>query len=58
MAYPQTLKKKTLVARAVAATAVPESPGETRMPEGENEPQSPRTPKWTVRQRQGKLMKI
>ena len=55
MAYPQTLKKKTPVARAVAVTAVPEWPVETRLPEGEDEPQSPHTPKLTLRQRQGKL---
>ena len=54
-AYPQTLKKKTLVARAVAATAVLEPLVETRLQEGEDEPQSPHTPKLTVRQRQGKL---
>ena len=35
MAYPQTLKKKTLVARAVATTAVPEPLVETRLPEGQ-----------------------
>ena len=34
MAYPQTLKKKTPVARAVAATAEPKPPAETRLPEG------------------------
>ena len=55
MAYPQTLKKKTPVATAVAATAVPELPAETRLPEGENRAQSPHTPKLTVRQRQGNL---
>ena len=55
MAYPQTLKKKTLVARAVAATAVLELPVETRLLEGEDEPQCPYTPKLTVIQRQGKL---
>ena len=55
MAYPQILKKKTPVARAVAATAVPELPAETRLPEGEDKPQSPQTPKLTIRQRQGKL---
>ena len=54
-AYPQTLKKKISVARAVAATAVPELPAETRLLEGKEEPQSPHTPKLTVRQRQGKL---
>ena len=51
MAYPQTLKKKTPVARAVAAIAVPE----TRMPEGEDQPQSPHSPKLTIQQRQRKL---
>ena len=55
MVYPQTLKKKTLVARAVATTAVPELPAETRLPEGADEPQGPHTPKLTVKQRQGKL---
>ena len=54
-AYPQTLKKKTLVARAVAAGAVLEPLAETRLPEGENKPQSPHTPKLTIRQRQGKI---
>ena len=55
MAYPQTLKKKAPGARAVAATVVLEPPVETRLPEGKDEPQSPHTPKLTVRQRQGKL---
>ena len=51
--YTQTLKKKTLVARAVAATVLP--PAETRLLKGEDEPQSPHTTKLTVGQRQGKL---
>ena len=55
MAYPQTLKKKTPVARVVAATVVPELLVETRLPEGEDKPQGPHTPKLTVGQRQGKL---
>ena len=55
MAYPQSFKKKTLVARAVAATVVLELPAETRFPEGEDESQSPHTPKLTIRQRKGKL---
>ena len=54
-AYPQTLKKKTLVARAVAVMAVPELLAETRLPEGADRPQGPHTPKLTIRQRQGKL---
>ena len=57
MAHPQTLKKKTLVARAVAATAVLEPPAETRLLEGADEPQGPHTPKLTVRQGQRKLFK-
>ena len=55
MAFPQTLKKKTVVARVVATTVVSEPPAETRLPEGEDEPQSLYRPKLTVRQRQGKL---
>ena len=55
MAYPQTLKKKSPVARAVATTAVPELPAETRLPEGEDEPEGSHTPKLTIRQRKGKL---
>ena len=55
MAHPQTLKKKSLVARAVAATVVLEPPVEIRLPEGEDKPQSPHTHKLTIRQRQGKL---
>ena len=55
IAYPKTLKKETPVARAVAITAVPELPAETRLPEGEDKPQSPHTPKLTIRWRQGKL---
>ena len=43
------------MARAVATTVVPELLAETRLPEGEDEPQSPHTPKLTIRQRQGKL---
>ena len=54
-AYPQMLRKKTPVAQAVAATVVPELPAETRLPEGEDGPQGPHTPKLMVRQRQGKL---
>ena len=55
MAYTQTLKMETLVARTVAATVMPELLAEARLPEGENKPQSPHTSKLTVRQRQGKL---
>ena len=55
--YTQTLKKKTLVARAVAATAVPELLAETRLPEGADKPEGPHMPKLTIRQKQGKLFK-
>ena len=41
MAYPQTLKKKTLVARSVAAIAVLELPVETKLPEGEAQTSKP-----------------
>ena len=55
MAYPQTLKKKTLVARAVDTRVVPKPLVEIRLPEGEGKPQTPHTHKLTIRQRQGKL---
>ena len=54
-AYPQTLKKKTPVAWAVAATMVPEPLATTNLPEGVEELHSPQTPELTVRQRQEKL---
>ena len=54
-AYPKTLKKKTLAARAVATTVVPEPPAETRLLEGEDKPQDPHIPKLMVRQRNKKL---
>ena len=53
-AYPQTLQKKTPVARAVVATPVPEPPMEAQLQEGDK-PQDPHIPKLTVRQRHGKL---
>ena len=56
-AYPQNLKKKTPVARAVVATMVPDLPVETGQLEELDEPQVPHAPKLTVRQRQGKLFK-
>ena len=55
MAYPQTLRKRTLVTRAVAVTAVPEPLAEIKLQEGENGPQNPQPPKLTIQQRQGKL---
>ena len=56
-AYPQTLKKKTPVARAVDTMTVPELLVETRLLEEVDEPPGPHTPKLTVRQRQEKLFK-
>ena len=53
-AYPQTLQKKILVARAVMVLPVPEPPMEAQFQEGDK-PQDPHTPKLTVRQRHGKL---
>ena len=55
MAYPQTLPKKTPVARAVATIEVPEPPIDTSLQKREDGPQNPHTPKLIVRQRQGKL---
>ena len=55
MAYTQRLQKKALVARAVAAIAVPETPLEIRRQEGEDGPQDPHPPSLTTRQMQGKL---
>ena len=54
-AYPQTLQKKTLVARAVTVLPQPKLPKEGQLQEGAEEPQDPHTPKLTVRQRQEKL---
>ena len=41
MAYPQMLQKKAPVAKAVDTTALPETPLETRVQEGEDGPQDP-----------------
>ena len=53
--YPQTLQRKALVARAVAAIAMLEPLPETKVWKGEDRPQNLHTPNLTVRQRQGKL---
>ena len=57
-AYLQTLWKKTLVARAVVVTPLPESPVEAQLQEEGNEPQDPCAPKLTVRQWHGKLYDV
>ena len=54
-AYLQTLQKKTLVARAIAASLVPKPPEDELFLEGADESHDSHTPKLTVRQRHGKL---
>ena len=54
-AYPQTIRKKAPLARAVAVTVVPEIPPEIRVQEGKDGPQDPHPPSLTMRQKQGKL---
>ena len=46
MAYPQTLQKKTLVARAVVVTPLPGSPVEAQLQEGEMSPRILVPPNW------------
>ena len=53
--YLQTLQKKIIVARAVAALPVPEPPEGEQLPEGTDESLDSHTPRLTVRQRHGKL---
>ena len=56
-AYPQILRKKTPVAQAVATTAVPEPPAETRLLEGADKPQDPHTPKLRLDRDRGSYSK-
>ena len=51
-AYPQTLRKKTPVVRAVAATQVPEPPMLTGVMEAVDKAQGLQMPKLTMKQRQ------
>ena len=53
--YPQTLRKKTPVEKAVPVTQVPEHPVQTGLTEVPEEDHSHQTPKLTVKQRQEKL---
>ena len=55
MAYPQTLRKKTPVARAVMVTQVPELPAQTGLIEVAEEDYGHQMAKLTVKQRQEKL---
>ena len=54
-AYPQTLQKKTPVARAVAASPVPGLPEGEPVQEGADKSHDSHSPRLTVRQRHGKL---
>ena len=54
-AYPQTLRKKAPVARAVVALPVPEPPEGEKLEEKDGESHNSFTPALTVRQRHGKL---
>ena len=54
-AYPQTLQKKTPVARAVAALPVPEPAEGEKLQEKAGKSHNSHTPELTVRQRHGKL---
>ena len=54
-AYPQTLQKKTPMARVVAASPVPESPEGEKLQEKAGKSHNSHTPVLTVRQRHGKL---
>ena len=57
MAYSQTLRKKTLVVRAVVATHISKLPVWARMMEASGEAQGLQMPKLSVKQRQEKLSK-
>ena len=54
-AYPQTLWRKTPVARVVAASPVPEPPKGEQLQEKAGKSHDFHTPRLTVRQRHGKL---
>ena len=54
-AYPQTLQKKTLMARAVPTLPVPEPPESESLQVRDDMHPNLQTPKLTVRQRHGKL---
>ena len=54
-AYPQTLRKKTPVARAMAVQPVPDIPEPGSLQVQDEVYPDPQTPKLTIRQRHGKL---
>ena len=55
MVYPQTLRKKTPVVRAVAVTWLPDPPVQTGLIEASEETHGYQMPKLAVKQRQEKL---
>ena len=55
MVYPQTLRKKTPVVRAVMVTQISELPVQISLMEASGEDHSHQIPKLTVKQRQEKL---
>ena len=55
MSYPQTLRKKTPLARAVAVTWLPDPPVQTSLTEPSQEVHGYQMPKLTVKQRQEKF---
>ena len=54
-AYPQTLRKKTPVARAIPIQLLPKTPKPGSLPVPDEVCPDPQTPKLTIRQRHGKL---
>ena len=52
-AYPQTLHKKTLVARAMAIQPIPKTPDPGSLQAQDEVCPDPQTPKLTIRQRHG-----
>ena len=54
-AYPQTLQKKTPVARAIPIQLLPKTPEPGSLPVPDEVCPDPQTPKLTIRQRHGKL---
>ena len=55
MAYPQTLRKKTPVVRAVEVTQIPELPVQTSFMEASEGDHGHQMPELTVKQQQEKL---
>ena len=54
-AYPQTLRKKTPVVRAIPVQSLPKTPKPRSLPVPDEVCPDPQTPKLTIRQRHGKL---